>query len=484
MAPLALLVWLVGIVACVAVAASAVNRLVDRLAIVGNELATRQTLAGLVAVSLYLLVAVCWLIGLRFAARRLGLRWILLVGVVGTVAVRTALAVGIDVPLAGDALANHEEAVAIATGGLRLGDRLIGYPTPLGGLYAAFGPHPWLGELFNVVVAAIGAVVLFDLLRRSVGASAAATGIGLYAVMPSLALLTPVLTSALTYMTLLLVALWLLVALPATTPAWGGWQPPASAWATTCAILAGVVLGLSQYVRPATFVLLPAFVVTAMVVMRQRRQRRAAGLLVVAFLLVLVPAIVENATRNGAMSVETWSFGGYTVLVGTNAEASGRFNAVDAATLEELPGDTVRERSDAAGQLGLRRVLDDPDGFAALVARKLVGMWGEEGYGAFLALEANRTTPLGAGFVTAGYVSSALMWVLITTAAAWGVVRTGPRPPAWLVATILLALCLSAYHAVVEVQPLYHTYLAPLWIGAAAVGLTRRAAEAPPPAPA
>lgn len=483
---LEILAWLAGALLFGGVAISAVNRVADRLGIVTQALDERQTLAGLVAVTLFLLIAVCWLIGMGFVGARLGGRAAFGIGMAGVLAARVAVALAVDAPLVSDWLAYHEQAVDVAAEGPRLGDRPIGYPVLLGALYAAFGPDVWLAEALNVVMALVSAAVIFDLLRRSAGPMAAAVGIGLVAIMPSLALMTPVVSTEATYTTLLLVAIWCLAVYARQPPRVLGRSVPPAVWISGSAALAGAVLGLSQYVRPSSLVLLPAFGILALVAARGARPRIAGASLVIAFLAVLAPVIVDNLIRYGEPSVETSSYAGWGIYVGTNQEADGRFNEADAEVLRTLPGDSLRERSNAAGRLGIARIVDDPTGFGALAVRKLVGMWGEDGYAVFFALEWERDPPLAPGLLLAGYTASAISWGFVTVAAAWLVLRFRGRIPPWLLATVLVAGSLTLLHAVVEVQPRYHAAMTPLWIAAAAVALAGRSATAvaaPPPAP-
>jgi hypothetical protein len=483
---LATLAWLAAVALFAAVAVSAVNRLIDWLGTAAGEVDERQTLAGLVAVTLFGLVSVCWLIGMAFVARWLGTRAAFGIGMAGTAAVRLAVALAVDAPLVSDWLALHERASAIASAGPRLGDSPIGYPTLLGALYTAFGTQVWLAETLNVVMALVSAAIVFDLLRRSAGPTAAALGIGLLAVMPSLALMTPLVSVEATYTTLLLLAIWFLVVLAgrASSVSRGrlaGW--PATA---TASALAGVALGLSHYVRASSFVLLPAFVILALVAARDAGPRRAAAALVLAFGAVLAPVIADNWARHGVPSVETSSDAGFRLLVGTNQEADGRFNEADAELLQTLPGDTLRERSDAAGRLGIDRIADDPGGFVELALRKLVGMWGEDGYAVYFALDWQREPPVAPGLLLAGYLVSALFWAVVTLAAAWAVLRGGPDMSGWLLAAVLIGASLTVLHAFVEVQPRDHAYVTPLWVAAAAVALAGRGARgaaAPPPEP-
>jgi hypothetical protein len=483
---MAILAWLAGVALFAAVAVSAVNRLFDWLGTAAAEVDERQTLAGLVAVTLFGLVAICWLIGIAFVSRRLGTRAAFGVGLAGTAAVRLAVTLAVDAPLVSDWLAFHEQASAIASAGPQLGDRPIGYPMLLGALYASFGAQTWLAEALNVVMALVAAAIVFDLLRRSAGPTAAALGIGLLAVMPSHALMTPLVSALPTYTALLLAAIWCLVVLPrriatVTRGRLAGWRTAAAASG-----FAGLVLGLMQYMRSWTLVLLPAFVVVALVGARGVGPRRAGAAIVLAFGVVLAPVIAHNWTEHGVLSMETSSDAGFRLLVGTNQAADGRFNEADADLLQTLPGDTLRERSDAAGRLGIERIVGDPGGFAALALRKLVGMWGEDGYAVFFALEWQREPPLAPGLLLAGYLASGLFWAFVALAAAWAVLRGGAAMPTWLLAAVLIGASLTVLHAFVEIQPRDHAYVTPLWAAAAAIALAGRAARgaaAPRPAP-
>lgn len=443
------LAWLGGTALFAGIAVSAALGLAYRLSIVGGRLDERQTLAGMVAVSLYLLVAVCWLIGIGFVVRRLGAGWALGVGLMGTAAVRVAASLAIDVPLSGEWLAYHEQAMAIATGGPQLGDQPIGYPLVLGGLYAAFGPQVWLAEALNVVMSLISSAIVFDLLRRSAGPVAGAVGIGLVAIIPSLALMTPVVSPDLTYAALLLAVIWSLAVLTTKPPGVRGRSVPPAGWATATAGLAGGLLGASQYVRPSSGVLLPAFVVVAMVALPDVRPRRGALVLVLAFFAVLAPVIADSAVRQGQLSVQTGSLGDWQL--------------------------------DAGG---------GPGGAPALALRKVVSTWGDDGYAVAIAL-AHRDPPVAAGLLVAGYLASALAWALVMAFAASGVLRAGPVLPAWLLAAVLVAVTLTVLQAVVESRPLDHASLTPLLLGAAALAVARRrrapalraVEEAPRPAP-
>lgn len=446
--------WIAGTALFGLVALMAANRLLDRALgfIAGLDAPAAPPAA--IGFLVWGLTAVGLLVGMDQAARRLGQWTVLGIGLGAVAVIQVGVAVIVEATLVADWLAYHEAAIEIAAEGPALGDRPVGYPALLAGAYRLFGAQIWVAEGLNIAAGLLAAGLLFDLLRRTGGARVAAVGIALFAAMPSIALMTPVVSTEPLYAAMILLVVWA-VAVPSVLIG---------------ALVAGATLALSQYVRPSSFVLLPA-VAVAVLIGRERRRLIGAGAVGVAFLLALSPVIADNLEQRGELSLATSSYGGFGILVGTNQDADGRFNEADAELLRSLPGDTLRERSDAAGRLGVQRIADDPIGFAGLAVRKFAGLWSDDGYAAFYALEWQRAPPLPSPILAGTYLASQLAWVAVTLLATWGVWRSGPRLPAWLLTTILVAGSVTLLHAVVEVQPRYHAYLAPLWIGAAAVGL-------------
>ncbi|MGH2427261.1 MAG: glycosyltransferase family 39 protein [Candidatus Limnocylindria bacterium] len=446
--------WIAGVALFALVALVALNRLADRVVAFLAGLGAPAALPAAAGVLAWAVLAIGLVVGMERAARRVSPGAVLAIGLGAVAVAQAVVAVIVDAPLVADWLAYHEAAIEIAAEGPALGDRPIGYPALLAVAYRLFGAQTWVAEALNVGAGLLAATLLFDLLRRAGGVRVAAVGIGLFAGMPSLALMTPVVSTEPMYGAMILLVAWA-VAVPGVLIG---------------ALAAGATLGLSQYVRPSSFVLLPAIAV-AVAIGRERSRLVSTAAVVVAFLLALSPVIADNLAQRGELSLATSSFGGFGILVGTNQAADGRFNEADAELLRTLPGDTLRERSDAAGRLGVQRITEDPIGFAGLAVRKFAGLWSDDGYAAFYALGWQRASPLPAPILAGANLASQLAWVAVTILAAWGVWRSGPRPPAWLLTTILVAGSVTLLHAVVEVQPRYHAYLAPLWIGVAAMGL-------------
>jgi hypothetical protein len=481
-------VWLVGVLLFGAIGLSAAGGLVESIRLTIESENVRATVAAGVAVVLFVAAAVVWLTGIGFVARWRGARWTLTIGLGAAIVLRLILAIAVEAPITGggaasvngDAAALYAEAVRTADRGLVPGDWAIGYPAILGALFAVAGEQRWLEAALDIVASLVIGAILFDLLRRAGGVEVAAAGMGLFAIMPSQALLVPAFGPDLAYTAFILAAVWLLVAGALSPPRLRGRSMRPGPWSITCAAGAGVLLGLSHMLRPTSLALLPAFAILALVVLRSSHPRRAAAALVVAFLAVLVPVVVDNAGRHHALSLEPTSYAGWRLSVGTDPALSGGVGEIDAEGIDDSPGATTRAKSDAAGADALGRVLGEPAAFAELVGPKFTRAWGDDAYGARLALASAAATP-GGGLLLAFEIASQLAWAFVALAAAWGIARSWPLPGA-LVAAVLVVASLAALHAVIATEGRDHAVVVPLFIAAAAAGiggpLARRPAQA------
>jgi hypothetical protein len=470
-------IWLLGVLLFGAIALSATSGLVDSVRDTIDTQNVRATVAAVVALVLMVLAAIVWLIGIGFIARQRGGRWALAIGLGATAVVRLVLVIGVRAPIVGggaasvngDGAALYGEALHTASGGLVSGDWAIGYPTLLGSAMALVGVHGWLEPAIDVAISLVIAAVGFDLLRRAGGMQVAAAGIGLFAIMPSQALLVPAFGPDLAYAALMLVAVWLVVAAPtSTSPRFRGRSIPRGGWTTACASGAGLVLGLSQLLRPTSLALLPAFVILALLVLRSSHPRRAATGLAVAFMVALGPVIVDNVGRHGVLSLEPTSYAGWRLSVGTDADVAGGLTDLDPDGLDAFRGATVRARSDAAGRAALDRVIAAPGAFADLAGTKFVGMWSDDAYAATLAVAEGGGSP--GGLLIALQLASQLAWAFVALAAAWGIARSWPLPGV-LLGSVLVVAALAVLHAAIATEPRDHAVVMPLLLAAAATGI-------------
>jgi hypothetical protein len=414
---------------------------------------------AIAGVALLLLTLVAAVIAARSRLTDLQL---LLAGLVLVGVVRLAVLLTVDAPLANDGLAYRDLAQWLAGGGCCFADRPTGYPALLAAAYAAFGDGSLAHEAINLAAAMIGGGLIFWLSRDAFGRGPATVGIFGFAVLPTQVLLAPVLLTDVVYTTLIIGLCAVAIRI-----VHGG---------LPTAIATGVLLAVTQYVRPVGPALLPAVALLPILWVRPlHRAWTLIAALVLAFAVAMLPVIVNNLAQHGELSVSTSSYGGWSLFMGTNHHTNGRYSDGDAAIIRSLPGDTLWDRSEAAQRLGVDRITADPAGFVSLALRKFNVMWGTEDYGVVFAFRPDGR-PAGG---LAGIDLVAQLAYVGTLAAALAVVirllRSRRRPAPIVILVIGLLLMEALVHTFLEVKPRYHAHLVPLLLllasGAAAGGL-------------
>jgi hypothetical protein len=394
------------------------------------------------------IAAAMW-VGLLMGRSRLSDRQILIGGLLAVLLARGATVLLMNSPVPNDGLVYQELARDMLHGACCFADRPTGYPAVLAAAYALLGDGTWVHEWLNVVAAVIGGGLMFGLAREGLGRGAASVALLIYAVLPTQLLLTPVLLTDTVYATLLIGLCW-----SAMRMAGGG---------LAAALASGALVAASQYVRPVgPALLLGVALVPLLFVRPMRRGLLVLAVLVLSFGALMTPAVVRNLSEHGDLSVSTSSYGGWSLLMGTNQQKNGRYNAEDAALVNSLPGDDFWERSNAAGELGMERITSDPIGFAGLALRKFRIMWGTEDFGvAFGFRPVSQPRHALGGLV----VVSQLAYLLVVLAALWAMVvairlRTTPVP--LVIAVIAVLVCVALVHTFLEVKPRYHAQMEPL----------------------
>ena len=390
---------------------------------------------------------------LAAARSRLSDRQLGLVGLGLVVALRGAILLALDAPLANDGRAYAELARWLTDGNCCFADRPTGYPALLAGAYALVGEGGAAHELLNVAFAVAGGWFLYDLAREAAGRTAAALALFAYAAMPALVLLTPLLLTDTVYATLLLAMCWTATRVLRDRARWAAW-----------AAATGLLLAASQYVRPIGPALLLPLVGAPLLWARPwRRAALSAVLVATVFGGAMLPAIGHNLSAHGDLSISTSSYGGWSLYMGTNQASKGRYNDADAAFIASLPGANLWEQSELAGRLGLERIGADPIGFAGLAVRKFTIMWGTEEHAVIFAFRPEgraRGTLAGIDLLA----QAAYLALLLAAAAGLAVaLRRGPPHPALLLAAGLV-LAQVAVHTFLEVKPRYHAQAEPLLI--------------------
>lgn len=441
-------VWIVGAVVIALVLVVAGRSLLRRaLAFLGElTLAELGLVVGGLVAAVTIVSAVYVLASdprRRWAA--FGVAFLLLVGV------RLLAVWWLDPLLEHDPLSLHQLAVGVAEGQCCFADRPMGYPMLLGAAYALLGDSLLVAELVGLGIAVGTGLVLYDLVRTTWNTTAAAVALTVYALMPSQVLI---------------------VVVPLTEPLYGlalvgaVRLAAAAGWSRSAAAACGVIIGLGQYIRPTAVAVLPVFLVVPWLAERLagREVLLRAGSMLVAFAIVMLPVAENNLRAHGDLSLSTSDYAGWTLYVGTNQEWDGQWNPDDAARLAGFPGETWWERSEVAGREGVRRITDDPGGFARLVPRKFRVLWADDDYAITHTLGIASTAPVLALLTSAAYVGL----VAATLLGIWWERRR-------MSGTTLLILGLTAtvagIHVFVEVADRYHAYLIPLWCALAGVGV-------------
>lgn len=390
-------------------------------------------------------------IGGGVVALRVPIRPALALALTALVVLRVLAVFLVDPPLVRDPAGYDRLATEVLQGRCCFDYRPMGYPILLAAAYAL----GLSGKVVTLVAAIAAGPLLFALGRRLADERAGVLAVYLYALAPSFELLTGVLLTEPTYATMLLAALW---AMPPAALRGGALGSALGSAAS------GLLVGLSQYVRTTSVFLAPAFLVP----MIARRAWRQAALFSLALLLALVPVI---ATTGG---VSTSPLGGWSLLVGTNAEHYGTYSDEDKA----LYNSWGEEREKLALIEAVRRISADPIGFATLAVRKVHVLWSRDDYGVTFGFEG---TSVPDTLRQSASLLSMLFYVAVFGAATLALWRMRSSPSQLAAVVLGILLTVAALHIFVEVQPRYHAYTVPLLILLAA-SLVGNPRSAVPPA--
>ena len=430
-----------------------VSRL-SSLAAVGVLLsAIAVILAG--ALSILLLT---WLAGRSPRATRLAI----VAGLVTLVLVRVIVSFTYDGVLSGEPGIYERQAAALAGDGAFAWDKAFerppGYAFLLAAGYAIGGQSSTTIELLNILLALASGLIVLDLARHLYGSRVGATALMLYALWPAGALMVAVALPHTSYDLAIAAGAWAVVTRPS------GWRGSA---------LAGLLLGLSQYLRPTTLIMLPAFLLarawgggTA-----GRLLRDVVTPMLLAFLLVLLPVAGWHLAERGTPDLATSAYGGTSLFHGTNAQSGGTWSQAGADALREAGGRDVWSRSQAGQQLAMERLREDPVGIAVLAVRKQVRLWGRETYGVRYGIRRELATRPWLPRSVLPSLASSTFYASLLALTALGLWLRRRETDALSALLVVVALTLALMHGFVEVRDRYHAYLIPLLMPIAAVAL-------------
>lgn len=471
------LAW-AGIATIVVIAALATVHLVaDLMAVLGGRGRMLPILGrigfsvALGVLGLALAVLVAWLAG---GSRRRELAAIG-VGLVALVVIRVVLASQLDA-----AGGEPDYYPLMAESVLRLEPdfrgRPPGYAVALAGAYLFSADRQLAAEALNLGMAILAGGAVLGLARGLYGARAGALALLGYALWPAGALMTSVPMPHIAFDLVTIVGAWAAVGM---RPGWRGDG------------LSGAILGLGQYMRPLSPFLLPSWILARVWHGASLRSLLlTSGVTAGAFLLVLLPVLVQSTASTGSPSISTSDWGGHSFFIGTYEPTGGRYSEAADQELKDLAGPvSLQERSALGMRIALQRIREDPVGMAALALRKQDTLWGTEHYGTQYAQGHGLARRPEAPRATVTILVSQGFYVFALVTAAMGLALLRHRPDALVPLAVTTIWVVAAMHALLEVRDRHHAYVIPLllpWSGLALSvaweALARRRARAAPPA--
>ncbi len=397
------------------------------------------------------------------------------------VVVRVGLLIAFTAPLVSDWLAYHDLAIGWTLGAPILANRSMGYPILLGTAYDVAGIDPTVGEVLNLVVAAVGALLLAILVETVASRRAAAIAVVLLAVAPSQAFFTLLLgTETLYANTLVAIALLYLLLLVDIRNGRG------SGRTILVAATVGAFLGVSAYVRATSLGLIPVFVAIPFCVGRWRLALGVGVAITLAAAVTLLPITLANKSWIDRWAPSTTMFGAWQLYLGLNVDQGGRFNQADVKRLDTIVPrpSTVHsqyaqgvfdpallrlaaQRDDAAFQLAIDRLRANALRLPFVLPLKVVYAWGPADSASTWVVPTD-----GPGDVRLGrtlQTVSQVWWVAVLAGAVLWFVRSWRDAPTVGVVFGAIVVPIALSLLVLEVQPRYHEYVVPLIAGLAAM---------------
>jgi hypothetical protein len=465
------------------------------------------TYAALALLSLYVLVQVaafsqpmwtfpwthttvfCILAGLVLFGAVGGLKWLgrgidyVPIGAIIILALllRLAWALGSGVTQTTDFAGYDGHALAIAQGGpwiyfVHPPGASVLYAIP----YALFGHAVWMNQCLLALLSTLQVVLVYDIARRILnGPRSGKIAALVLAFWPEHIIYNNLLCSEVPYATFALLAVWLLAHRTGFQPVQergAGCQPALQNTRRTSlklVLLAGIALGLANWVRATAPLLLAAAAIYLLVKKNGeetfRRRINYAAALAGGFLLPSLVLAVLNYRDHGAFSIASSQRSGYNLLFGTSIEDEGIYNEADEKLVNEEiarrgipPGaDPDRFKDRVARQLGLWRLRQEPlEILSMAIQKKFPHLWG---YPAYLkwSFETSRYAgwydPVFNTALIYHLVMLGLTVLAVMSRRAWFSIWD----ERWILAAAAVLATLS--HLVLEVQPRYHHAYLPVF---------------------
>ena len=443
----------------------------------------------------YVLLSVALLASLAWLAGRQP-RLALAVALVVFVVVRVGLVAAVDAPLVSAWLGYHQLALGALQGAPILADVPMGFPILLAEAYRLGGVSIASGEALNVVASLLTGVLLAAWIWRAAGGRAAALSVGILAIMPSQVFFTALLGSETVYGACVVAFAFLLTEVLAAL------QSGEQRRAIFLMVPAGVILGLSEYVRTTSLVVVPLVAVLPVIAgVGWRRAVPVAVATVLGVAVALVPAAAANWSILDRWSVSTSTYLGWQLYIGANTSSDGQYNGADIRRVDASGGGVANipayyaagdfdpahlqvsaRRDEIALRLALARIRTSLTRLPALVPLKFDIVWARADNAVqwVVGPRSDQSDPRapdwthGVGAAVAGFalVWAQLSWIGVLGLAAYWYIRERRSPTivGIVVGTVLIPV--AAALLILEAQSRYHEYAVPLLVGIAAIALS------------
>jgi len=380
------------------------------------------------------------------------------VGIVVLLAIRSAAAAGYDGVGDGELREYDELARGVFTGACCFADRPMGYPIMLALAYAGLGAGQTAVELLNIAFALVTGVLVWSLARRCYGDRVGAIALLLYGLWPAGALMVVTSMPHTSYELAIVAAAWAAICV---RPGWRG------------SAATGLALGLAQWLRPSTPILMPVYLLARAWPGQTWRAFLGGTLLPMAgvALAVLVPVLGHNLAAHGEMSISTSSYGGHGLWIGTDQRSDGRYSQQASDEVLAMEGQDFWEQSGRAGQLAMARITADPLGTLLMGVRKQDTLWGTEHYGVQYAIRRASANDPSKPSATLAAITSGAYWLLVVAGAVGGLALRRRRTDALMMLVVGAVAAVAATHVLLEVRDRYHAFVVPLLLPLAAIAI-------------
>lgn len=410
-----------------------------------------------IAISLFIFHKMDWLLG-----NQLKTRWLLIVLIISILgsALRIAWITIVDTQPASDFNLYHQYAVKASQGIYRDFDNTcivfpqrLCFPFILSGFYRLFGANVLTAKILNVVLSFICCWLIYfiteSIFDRKAGISAAL----FFAVFPSQIMFTSVVASEHLFIFFLLLSVFCFVKT---------FQSIKYRQALYY-LMSGVFLAIAQFIRPVAILLVPAYVIAALLRPRDKTEHHRVSTVVKWVLLGAAYLITFSLLSNlysstTGINLKNASMG-YNILVGLNFRNNGVFNNDDAQILGEFHHDnkTIHQ---VALERAFKRITDRPMNFLRLIEKKYRSFWGEDLFGATWSLQTLQSTNDLSKYLQvnkryAVFVSQ-ILYMLLLLGCIWGAIALLKRKSALALIPVIFFLGHVGAYTFLEVQTRYH----------------------------